>query len=306
MNQRDQHMNTKLFSVLAAATLVAATPAVAAAVRVHGEAASTGPTIRVQVFADITDTSIVSHSFRLFYPAPLVVESAARNDGVWYFHDGARVLPQSGPDTSRPGEVLFVGGHLDARSPRVGVTGNQVLLGTVEFRRTGPATPAFELSIGRTGQFASFVTLSGAVLEAQPGVVSWQGVQSDPNDQDLDGLADRWEENYFGTTKGVFYSDDSDGDGARNLGEQAMGSDPTDPRSLLRLEVAEGKETLILEWPSAEGRRYTLEGAKQLNRFGTIMEGIASTPPRNTVELKRSELSDVMFFRVRVEPGDRR
>ncbi len=298
-------MNSNLLSLQTAAGLIAASPAVDAAVRVHGEAISTGPTVRVQVFADITDASIVSHSFRLFYPAPLSVESAVRNDSVWYFHDGSRVLPQAGPDISRPGEVLFVGGHMDARSPRAGVTGNQVLLGTVEFRRTGSATPSFELSIGRAGQFASFVTTAGAVLEALPGVVNWQGVQADPNDQDLDGLSDGWEEKYFGTTKGVFYSDDSDRDGASNLGEQAMGSDPTDPRSLLRLEVAEGKETLVLEWPSVEGRRYTLEGAKFLNRFGTIQERIASTPPRNTVEIKRSELSDIMFFRVRVEADGR-
>ncbi len=320
LKQRDQRMNTMSFlrltrltglTLLTVATWLGATSAVDAAavdpysVQVHGEATSTGPTVRVQVFADIGEASIVSHSFRLFYPSPLTVESAVRNDSVWYFHDGSRVLPQAGPDTSRPGEVLFVGGHLDARSPRAGVTGNQVLLGTVVFRRTGPATPTFELSIGRAGQFASFVTTAGAVLEALPGVVNWQGVQADRNDQDLDGLNDGWEEKYFGTTKGVFYSDDSDRDGASNLGEQAMGSDPTDPRSLLRLEVAEGKETLVLEWPSVEGRRYTLEGAKVLNRFGTIQEGIASTPPRNTVELKRAELSEIMFFRVRVETDGR-
>lgn len=314
LKQREQRMNFTSFirltrwALLTAGTLLGAQSAVNAAavdspaVRVHGEATSTGPTVRVQVFADITDAAIVSHSFRLFYPTSLAVESAVRNDSVWYFHDGSRVLPQTAPDTSRPGEVLLVGGRLDARSPRAGVTGNQVLLGTVEFRRTSSATPTFELSIGRAGQFASFVTTAGAVLEALPGVVNWQGVQADSDDQDLDGLNDGWEEKYFGTTKGVFYSDDSDRDGASNLGEQAMGSDPTDPRSLLRLEVVEGKETLVLEWPSVEGRRYTLEGAKQLNRFGTIQEGIASTPPRNTVELKRSELSDIMFFRVRVDP----
>ncbi len=300
MNQREFAMNKILLPLLAAA-LTAVAPTGMAAVQVHGEATSTGPTIRVQVFADISDPAVVSHSFRLFYPAALEVVSAARNEAVWYFHDGTRTVPQPEPDASSAGSVLFVGGHMDGRSPHAGVTGNHVLLGTVEFRRRDQSVPRFDLSIGRAGQFASFVTVNGQVLEAQPGTVSWQGVDPDAGDQDLDGLADSWEEKYFGTTKSVFYSDDADHDGATNLGEQAMGSDPTDPRSLLRLDVVEGKETLVLEWPSVEGRVYTLEGARELSRFRPLTEGILATPPRNSVELKRSELGEQIFFRVQVD-----
>lgn len=295
-----------LLALLTGATLAAALTA-EASVQVHGEATSTGPTIQVQVFADITDPPMVSHSFRLQYPArDLTVVAATGNDAVWFFHDGVRRLPAPAPDTSIPGTIILVGGRFDARQPRGGVTGHRVLLGTVVFARTSKQTPDFGLRIGWDGRFASFVTADGAVLDTAPGVVTWRTVDRNADDQDLDGLGDAWEEKYFGSTKEAFYSDDGDRDGVTNLGEEAMGSDPTDPRSLLRLDLAAGKETWVLEWPSADGRTYTLEGAKELGRFQVLQEGIASTPPRNTLELKRAELPDTVFFRVRVDVDGRR
>jgi hypothetical protein len=292
----------------AAAALTMALAATAeASVRVYGEATSTGPTISVQVYADITSPAIVSHSCKLFYPAALLqVTSATRNDAIWSFNDGTRSLPYAGPDTSTPGEVLFVGGHLDARDPLAGVTGNHVLLGTVAFNRLTPDAPNFDMSIGRTGQFASFVTVNGTILEAQAGQVTVQNVSNDPSDTDLDGLSDAWEEAQFGTTKGVFYSDDPDHDGANNQGEEAMGSDPNDPRSVLRLGIQNEKDKYLLEWSSAEGRTYTIEASRMLGRFEAIKEGITATPPRNTFEFDRSDLGEVFFFRLRVDPLPRR
>jgi hypothetical protein len=300
-------MKPVIIAVFAASALGSATQVVRASVEVHGEATSSGPAIQVQVFANITSPAVMSHSFKLYYPGgELSVASATLNSALWYFHDGTRIVPAQAPDASTTGEVLFVGGHMDARNPLSGVTGNRVLLGTVVFNRTSADVPAFNLSIGRAGQFASFVTIGGAVLEAQPGAVTWQGVASDPADGDLDGLSDRWEESYFGTTKGVFYSDDGDRDGVSNLGEEAMGSDPKDPRSLLQLSLRNNKDALVLEWPSADGRRYTLEGAKTLGRFEVLQEGIAATPPRNTVELKSGDLGATLFLRVRVEAVEQR
>jgi hypothetical protein len=277
-----------------------------ASVRVYGEATSTGPTINVQVFADITAPAVVSFSYKLFYPASqLQPVSAYCNGALWYFHDGTRVVPYPAPDTSTPGEVLFIGGHLDARDPLAGVVGNHVLLGTVEFNRNTQSTPNFDMTIGRAGQFASFVAVNGAVLETS-GQVTIQSVSSDSSDKDLDGLSDSWEEKFFGSTKDAFYSDDPDGDGVDNSGEAAMGSDPTDPRSLLRLAIAGEKEKYILEWNSAEERVYTIEVARSLNRFEVLKDGIAATPPLNTFEFDHAELGDILFFRVRVESAVRR
>jgi hypothetical protein len=294
-------MNIKLQSLLLAAAACAA-PA-SAAVRVYGEASSTGPEINVVVYADITDTSIVSHSFRLFYnAAQLHVLEAHEDTGVWYLRNSNTSYPYPEPDASHPGEILFIGAHMDGNNPRAGVGGNRVPLGSVRFARSGSATPTFDLTIGRAGQFANFVNTNAAVLEAQPGQVALLAVTPNPADQDLDGLGDSWEQRYFGSTRNAFYSDDPDGDGVNNLAEQTMGSDPTDARSFLRLDITEGRERVHLEWASAEDRAYTIEGAKELGRFEPLQEGILATPPLNTYEFDRLDLPEVLFFRIRVEP----
>src|SRR5262245_46730442 len=116
MNIGDLRMKPALIALLAAGALGSVVNAVRASVQVHGEATSTGPSIRLQLFADITRPAIVSHSFKLFYPArELTVAAATHNDAVWYFHDGTRTVPCPAPDTSNAGEVMFVGGHLDGR-----------------------------------------------------------------------------------------------------------------------------------------------------------------------------------------------
>jgi len=294
-------MMTKIKILLLAAT-VCATQA-SASVRVYGEASSTGPNITVQVFADITAPAIVSHTFKLYYPASqLQVLSATRNSAVWYMHNGAAAVPYAAPDTGTPGEVLFIGARMDGRNPLAGVLGTRVLLGTVEFARNTPATPSFDMTIGRSGQFASFVAVDGAILEATPGDVIMQSVKPNPADEDLDGLTDEWEKKFFGSTRAVFYSDDTDHDGANSRAEEAMGSDPTDSNSNLRLFITERRGRVLLEWTSAEDRSYTIEGAKALPDFGKLKEGIPATPPRNTFEFDRGDLPDTFFFRVSVEP----
>jgi hypothetical protein len=275
-------MNTKLQALLLAAAVCAA-PA-SAAVRVYGEASSTGPEIKVEIYADITGASILSHTFKLFYNASqLQLLGATHNQAVWYLHDGSRSVAYGGPDSSPAGQILFAGARMDARDPRAGVSGNRVLLGTARFTRNSPATPAFDMTIGRAGQFANFVTTDAAVLEAQPGEVVMLTVRPGAGDQDLDGLGDAWEQRFFGGTR-VFYSDDGDGDGVNNLGEQEMGTDPTDGRSYLRLDIIDGRERIVLQWPSTEDRIYTIEGAKELGRFEPLKEGIRATPPLNTYE----------------------
>ncbi len=292
-------MNTKLKLLLLAAALLVTRAQ--AAVRVYGEASSTGPEISVQVYADITDTAIVSHTFKLFYnPADLQLIEATHNLDVWFLHNGSTTVPYAGPNESQPGEILFTGAHMDGRSPRSGVTGNRVLLGSARFARSNPNTPSFDLSLGRAGHFANFVDINALTLEVVPGEVQIFSVKANPADEDLDGLSDQWEKKFFGDT-GVFYSDDKDGDGVNNLGEQAMGSDPTDSNSLLRLTITEGRGRVVIEWPSADERIYSIEGAKRLSDFNVLKEGIKATPPLNAIEFDRSELPDTFFFRISVQ-----
>ena len=293
-------MNTKLKLLLLAAVLLVTRAQ--AAVRVYGEASSTGPEINVQVYADITDTEIVSHTFKLFYnPADLQLLEASQNLDVWFLHNGSATVPYPTPNESQPGEILFAGAHMDGRNPRSGVTGNRVLLGSARFVRSNPNAPTFDLSLGHGGHFANFVDTNALTLEVVPDAVRILSVNASPADEDLDGLGDQWETKFFGGTRGVFYSDDKDGDGVSNLGEQTMGSDPTDSSSLLRLTITEGRGRVVIEWPSAEDRLYTIEGAKRLSDFGLLKEGIKATPPLNAIEFDRSELPDTFFFRISVQ-----
>lgn len=272
-----------------------------ASVKVYGEASSTGPAVRVQVYADISGPAIVSQTFKLAYnPSRLRVASADLNSAIWYFYDGKRLVPQLPPDASTAGQVVFVGGHLDARTARVGVVGNRVLLGSVEFSRRTTDTPQFELAIGRLGVFASFVTTNATVLEAEPGVVTFLAVTPDSADADLDGLADAWEKKYFRDPAAAFYSDDPDRDGANNLSEEAMGSDPTDRRSNLRMSIVEGPEEITLQWTSVAGRTYAIEGGKSLDKLVVLRTGILATPPLNQYGFVRAQLPETFYFRILV------
>lgn len=292
-------MKTKLQLLLLAAALLVSRAQ--AAVRVYGEASSTGPEISVNVYADIADTAIVSHTFKLFYnPADLQLLEASHNLDVWYLHNGSTTVPYAEPNAGQPGEILFAGARMDGRNPRSGVTGNRVLLASARFARTNPNTPTFDMSFGHSGHFANFVDINANTLEVVPDGVRLLAVKPNPADEDLDGLGDQWEKKFFGDL-GVFYSDDKDGDGVNNAGEQAAGTDPTDENSLLRLRITEGRGRVVIEWPSAEDRLYTIEGAKRLSDFGLLKEGIKATPPMNVIEFDRNDLPETFFFRVGVE-----
>ena len=89
--------------------------------------------------------------------------------------------------------------------------------------------------------------------------------------------------------------------GVNNLGEEALGSDPTDARSNLRLAISDRREVVLLEWDSVEDRIYTIEVSKELGRFEAWKEGIRATPPLNSFELDRQELGEVRFFRIRLD-----
>jgi sugar lactone lactonase YvrE len=85
-----------------------------------------------------------------------------------------------------------------------------------------------------------------------------------------DGIPDSWRLRYFGTIYNPLSvaSADPDGDGASNWDEYVAGTDPTDPKSCLRLSsaqmlTAQGLEC-VLRWPSVLGKQYVIESAAAL------------------------------------------
>jgi hypothetical protein len=303
-------MKSKSLSTLGGLALVTGLTLAAnanAAVTIYGVASSSGPFITVQAYADITDPPIVSYSLKMFYDSKLLeVASASRNDEVWFLGDGTRRVPYLEPDVSRPGEVLFLGAKMDSSQPLEGVTGSAILLGTTVFSRLSSETPTFEVSLGRQGAYASFVTSTGTTLDAVPGAVKWSRVSPTREDQDLDGLSDLWEIEHFKDLRAAFYSDDPDRDGVNNQGEEALGSDPNDAQSNLRLNIVRQSDAVLLHWTSFPDRFYAIEMGDDLGRFRPFETGIKATPPQNDYKLKLPQGAGATFYRVRLETSPQR
>jgi hypothetical protein len=276
----------------------------AASVRVYGQAHSGGPTITVQVFADIAGTPLVSCGVRLLYdPAVLKFSSAVKNEEAWFFADAKGRLAYADPEMLSPGEVLVLGAKLDLQSPLAGVAGDHVLIGSFEFVRLSPLLPRFGLAIGRASSFANFVTVDGIILDHQPGLLVFGEVTPDPADMDLDGLSDKWEMEYFGDT-GSYYNDDPDKDGYNNLTEQSKGTNPRKPDTLeLALTITRIADAIHLEWPGTEGYTYTVETSRVLPGIWTpFATALGATPPANSYEFSLTKFGPALFIRIVMEP----
>jgi hypothetical protein len=87
------------------------------------------------------------------------------------------------------------------------------------------------------------------------------------DDRDVDGLADSWEMQFFGSLSAADGDpdDDPDGDSLSNQAEFRAGTDPTDVNSHLRISSVRiaGNEPWI-SFPSAAGRYYRLERSSNL------------------------------------------
>jgi hypothetical protein len=77
-------------------------------------------------------------------------------------------------------------------------------------------------------------------------------------DTDHDGLDDNWEIQRFGNLS-ASPKDDPDGDGFNNAREQAMGTNPLLPNSVVKLDFAQIQPGYWrLSWPSSDTARYAV------------------------------------------------
>ncbi len=128
---------------------------------------------------------------------------------------------------------------------------------------------------------------------------------SDASDWDANGLPDDWERANFLNAGGVDPDADGDGDGLCNFGEYLAGTDPTDARSIFSIrEMLNGEaggepqpSTLVLRWPSVEGRVYDVSRAATAGGAFTVLEaGLPATPPMNSYAVTTDGASG--FFKV--------
>ena len=286
--------------ICAAGALLAQTAT--ATVVVQGEASSSGPTVTVNVFADISTSPLVSFGLRLSYDSQaLAVQSAAKNTDVWFFSDGTNRIPYIDSDISVPGTVLLIGGKLDALKPVQGVSGRHVPLGTVTFKRLLNTPLEFGLALGRPAPFGNFVTTTGVIEDNASGGVIWSGVQIDPTDTDLNGLPDDWEQLYFGGLGQTTWSDDPDKDGFNNRQEYMADTNPTNGASFLRMtSIAPSPDGFVIQWQGGIQATQFLQRCFDLgpNLWLDLATSAPPTPPAgrftNTVG------GDSLFYRIRV------
>ena len=90
-------------------------------------------------------------------------------------------------------------------------------------------------------------------------------------DSDSDGRPDDWERKYYGGGTACDAVSDTDGDGMSALDEFAAGSDPTDDKSFLRVQLTFTNGAPRVSWePNRErGRIYVVEGTSNLSDPGS-------------------------------------
>ena len=137
-----------------------------------------------------------------------------------------------------------------------------------------------------------------AITNPAPGDVIDLGLLSLlPVDADGNNLADAWESRYGG---GLDPDADPDGDGHDTRTEQRAGTDPTDPASVLALDVYElTPSDILLRWPVAPGRIYTVNGRMSLlSGPWAIVHGPVEALPGETYMEYDTSGSAYIYFRV--------
>ncbi|MBL9127341.1 MAG: hypothetical protein JNL97_06830, partial [Verrucomicrobiales bacterium] len=121
-------------------------------------------------------------------------------------------------------------------------------------------------------------------------------------DADGDGLSDAWEARFFGGRARP--DEDPDGDGMSNRDEFRAGTDPTEARSILNIEVNRDAEAGVvqLKWASTPGREYVLRRSRGVRGAGEAVERrIPATPPLNVFREAVAEGRGPVVYRVQVE-----
>jgi hypothetical protein len=127
-------------------------------------------------------------------------------------------------------------------------------------------------------------------------------VTDDPDvDTDGDGLSDAWEISWFGDI-GQSGTGDSDGDGQNNLSEQAAGTNPASPASVLQILAEERTGDLVsVTFSSVAGRKYIAQSSGDLTSWtDTGSQTTATTTSTTIANLPIG--ADRAYYRVRLVP----
>lgn len=98
-------------------------------------------------------------------------------------------------------------------------------------------------------------------------------------DSDADGLADAWEQQWFGTLDWRA-ADDNDGDGSSNAREQVLGTNPAETMVSGRIDFARWDDRIArLSWPGLNGRDYRVRVFDALGQAPVVDEEVPGRFP---------------------------
>ena len=120
-------------------------------------------------------------------------------------------------------------------------------------------------------------------------------------DSNFDGLPDDWQSFYWGNDPAKWPSRDadSDGDGATNLQEFLAGTDPTDPDSVLRVQVVSSAQGYRLTWNSQPGFVYQVRTSTDFRAWSDLGDARFAPGAVESIPLSSSE-SGAFYQIVRV------
>lgn len=127
----------------------------------------------------------------------------------------------------------------------------------------GNIWPLSGLAPGSTHSFKigyKFATGGQSVLSVATTGTTWG------SDENLDGLPDDWQNNYWGSNFSSWPAPkaDDDGDGASNLDEFLAGTNPRDAVSVLRMQMISTEQGVFLSWNTQPGFVYQVQSESEL------------------------------------------